>query len=106
VILDGTLLPTDRIAADRPFCSGKHKRHGMNVQVLTDPFGRLMWVSPALPGAVHDIKAARGHGIIEALVNADIPCWADKAYRGRWEKISRITDLVKAVLTLHLVASA
>ena len=49
VILDGTLLPTDRIAADRPFYSGKHKRHGMNVQVLTDPFGRLMWVSPALP---------------------------------------------------------
>jgi len=27
VILDGTLLPIDRIAADRPFCSGKHKKH-------------------------------------------------------------------------------
>ena len=39
VILDGTLVPIDRIAADRPFYSGKHKRHGMNVQVLTDPFG-------------------------------------------------------------------
>lgn len=26
VILDGTLLPIDRIAADRPFCSGKHKK--------------------------------------------------------------------------------
>jgi hypothetical protein len=25
VILDGTLLPIDRIAADRPFYSGKHK---------------------------------------------------------------------------------
>jgi hypothetical protein len=31
-ILDGTLLPTDRIAADQPSYSGKHKRHGMNVQ--------------------------------------------------------------------------
>ncbi|KMS66699.1 transposase, partial [Streptomyces viridochromogenes] len=31
VILDGTLLPIDRIAADRPFYSGKHKKHGMNV---------------------------------------------------------------------------
>jgi hypothetical protein len=41
VILDGTLLPIDRIAADRPFYSGKHKKHGMNVQVITDPFGRL-----------------------------------------------------------------
>jgi hypothetical protein len=32
LILDGTLLPIDRIAADRPFYSGKHKKHGMNVQ--------------------------------------------------------------------------
>jgi hypothetical protein len=34
VILDGTLIPIDRIAADRPFYSGKHKRHGMNLHVL------------------------------------------------------------------------
>ncbi|WP_461088158.1 transposase family protein, partial [Streptomyces deserti] len=61
VILDGTLLPIDRIAADRPFYSGKHKKHGMNVQVIADPHGRLLWASPALPGAVHDIKAARTH---------------------------------------------
>ena len=31
VVLDGTLIPVDRVAADRPFCSGKHKRHGMNL---------------------------------------------------------------------------
>lgn len=99
VILDGTLVPIDRIAADRPFYSGKHKRHGMNVQVLTDPFGKLIWASPALPGAVHDIKAARTHNIPEALTQAGVPCWADKAYqgaspairvpyRGRWDKLS------------------
>ncbi|WP_328491353.1 transposase family protein [Streptomyces sp. NBC_00414] len=79
VILDGSLLPIDRIAADRPFYSGKH---GMNLQVLTDPFGRLLWVSPALPGAVHDVRAAREHGIVDALAAAGIKCWADKAYRG------------------------
>jgi hypothetical protein len=28
VVVDGTLIPIDRIAADRPFCSGKHKMHG------------------------------------------------------------------------------
>lgn len=32
VILDGTLLPIDRIAADRPYYSGKHRKHGMNMQ--------------------------------------------------------------------------
>ncbi|MCZ4117927.1 IS5 family transposase [Streptomyces sp. H39-S7] len=99
VLLDGTLLPIDRIAADRPYYSGKHKKHGMNVQVLTDPFGRLLWVSPALPGAVHDVRAAREHGIIDALAQTDVPCWADKGYRGaggtvripywgRWDNLS------------------
>ena len=99
VILDGTLLPIDRIAADRPFYSGKHKKHGMNVQVITDPTGRLLWASPALPGAIHDIKAARTHGIIDALEEAGVECWADKGYRGaggtvrvpywgRWETLS------------------
>ncbi|MFG2526053.1 transposase family protein [Streptomyces sp. NPDC048527] len=82
VILDGTLLPIDRIAADTPYYSGKHKRHGMNVQVLTDPFGRLLWASAALPGSTHDLTAARHHGIIEALTTVGLKCWADKAYQG------------------------
>jgi hypothetical protein len=34
VILDGTLNPIDRVAEDRPHYSGKHKRHGVTVQVL------------------------------------------------------------------------
>lgn len=100
VLLDGTLLPIDRIAADRPFYSGKHKKHGMNVQVLADPAGRLLWASPASPGAVHDIRAAREHGILDALTSADIDCWADKGYhgagpavpvpyRGRWRTCPR-----------------
>lgn len=42
LILGGTLLPIDRIAADRPFYSGKHKKYGMKVQVIADPKGRLL----------------------------------------------------------------
>ncbi len=72
LILDGTLLPIDRIAADRPFYSGKHRKHGMNVQVIADPKGRLLWASPALAGAVHDVRAAREHGVIDALARAGI----------------------------------
>ncbi len=63
------------------------------------PPGRLLWASPALPGAVHDVRAAREHGIIAALTYAGIACWADKGYRGaggtvrvpywgRWENLS------------------
>jgi hypothetical protein len=39
VLLDGTLLPIDRIAADRPFYSGKRKQDGMNVQTLARSAG-------------------------------------------------------------------
>lgn len=71
----------------------------MNVQVVSDPLGRLLWASPALPGAVHDVRAAREHGIIDALATADVAVWADKAYRGaggtvrtpywgKWETLS------------------
>ncbi|RCH65470.1 IS5/IS1182 family transposase [Streptomyces sp. SDr-06] len=82
VILDGTVLPINRVAADRPYYSGRKRHHGMNVQVLTDPFGRLLWASPALPGATHDLTAAREHGLIDALAEASLKCWADKAYQG------------------------
>jgi hypothetical protein len=57
VILDGTLIAIDRVAADRPFYSGKHKRHGMNLQVIASSDGPILWVSGALPWSVHDKKA-------------------------------------------------
>jgi hypothetical protein len=57
VILDGTLIPVDRLVADRPFYSGKHRKHGMNLQVIASPDGDILWVSGALPGSVHDKKA-------------------------------------------------
>ncbi|RKR92194.1 DDE superfamily endonuclease [Micromonospora pisi] len=53
-ILDGTLIPIDRVADQKPYYSGKHKRHGVNVQVIADPAGRLVWASPALPGRHRD----------------------------------------------------
>jgi hypothetical protein len=84
VILDGTLIPIDRIGGskDRRYYSGKHKRHGVNVQVLADPHGELVWASPALPGSIHDLKAARSHGLIEALTRSAVATLADKGYRG------------------------
>jgi hypothetical protein len=63
-IVDGTLIPIDRVADQKPYYSGKHRRHGVNVQVIADAAGRLIWASAALPGAAHDLTAARTHGII------------------------------------------
>src|SRR6185437_15938094 len=67
VVLDGTLIPVDRVAADRPFYSGKHKKHGMNVQVIASPGGDILWVSGALPGAVHDKNAEWIWGVLAEL---------------------------------------
>ena len=87
-ILDGTLIPIDRIADQKPYYSGKHKRHGVNVQVIADAAGRLVWASAALPGAVHDLTAARTHGIIDALSSDDVMTFADKAYQGARGSVS------------------
>src|SRR5215468_10452944 len=70
VVIDGTLIPIDRAAADRPFYSGKHRRHGMNLPVMPSPGGDILWVSGPLPGAVHDLTAARIWGIIGELAAA------------------------------------
>jgi hypothetical protein len=58
-ILDGTLIPIDRVADQKPYYGGKRQRHGVNVQVIADPADRLVWASPALPGSAHDLTAAR-----------------------------------------------
>src|SRR6266536_2760038 len=52
VVIDGTLIAIDRVAKDRPFYSGKHKKHGMNRQVISSPDGTIWWVSGPLPGSV------------------------------------------------------
>jgi hypothetical protein len=82
VVLDGTLIPIDRVAADRPFYSGKHRRHGMNLQVIASPDGTILWVSGPLPGSVHDKKAEWIWGVLDELEAAGLITLADKGYRG------------------------
>jgi hypothetical protein len=65
VILDGTLIETDRIHTRGPtpgvdlWWSGKHHRHGANIQVVSAPDGWPLWTSNARPGREHDTTAAR-----------------------------------------------
>jgi hypothetical protein len=82
LVIDGTLIPIDRVAADRPFYSGKHRRHGMNLQVIASPGGDIVWVSGPLPGAVHDLTAARIWGIIRELAASGLIVLGDKGYLG------------------------
>src|SRR5262245_15817891 len=87
VVIDGTLIPIDRVAADRPFYSGKHRRHGVNLQVISAPDGEILWVSGPLPGAVHDLTAARIWGILRELAAAGLVTLADKGYHGAGDHV-------------------
>jgi hypothetical protein len=52
------------------------------VQVIADRAGRLVWAPPALPGAAHDLTAARTHDIVNALTSAEVLTFADRGYQG------------------------
>jgi hypothetical protein len=82
VVIDGTLIPIGRVAADRPFCSGRHHRHSMSLPVIAAPGGEIVWVSGPLPGAVHDLNAARIWGIVRELAASGLIVLADKGYHG------------------------
>jgi hypothetical protein len=67
VIIDGTLIETDRCRTPGPtpgvdlWWSGKHEQHGGNIQVITAPDGWPVWTSPVRPGREHDTTALREH---------------------------------------------
>jgi hypothetical protein len=90
VCLDGTLFETSRIhdpSDESPgdqWYSGKHRRHGGNIQVVTDPTGFPIWTSPVEPGSTHDIIAARNHclGQLYAAARTGLPTLTDKGYAG------------------------
>jgi hypothetical protein len=98
VILDSSVLRIDWVGMasgyHRAFYSGKHKAHGLSVQVIADPVGRLVWISPPLPGARHDIGAAREHGIIEHQIAAA----ADTAYQGAGPTVAARSGAVARTL--------
>jgi hypothetical protein len=90
VIIDGTLVPIDRIATDRPFYSGKHKRHGVNLQVIASPDGTILWVSGQLPGSTHDTAGARIWQVLAAVDEAGLIALGDKGYHGYDETGQRV----------------
>jgi len=91
--LDGTLIPTDRIATrvevnGRPahhlWFSGKHRVFGGTVQVLTDHTGFPLWISAVRPGSTVDLSAARELVLPALYPHAvrGLPVLADKGYTG------------------------
>jgi len=91
--LDGTLIPTDRVAArvevhGKPahhlWFSGKHRVFGGNVQVVCDHTGFPLWVSDVRPGSTVDLTAARELVLPTLYPHAirGLPVLADQGYTG------------------------
>lgn len=85
--------------------------------MVTDPVGRLLWISPTMPGRAHDLTAARAHritGICErqvvnrALSTARAPVERGVARLKSWRifrrsrcSANRMSSISAAVLTLE-----
>ena len=66
-LIDGTLVPTFNWRHRTDLLSGKHRKHGVNLQVFVDVHGRLIAISPASPGSWHDIHCLREAGWVDLL---------------------------------------
>ena len=93
VILDGKIIPSDRCKEPAisvkgevidVWYSGKAHTHGGNIQAVLAPDGFPLWVSPAEPGSVHDLTAARAHALpaLYQAAAAGLPALADPGYDG------------------------
>lgn len=95
VIVDGTLIHTDRIATPGPtrgvdlWWSGKHHHHGGNIQVVSAPDGWPLWTSDVRPGREHDTSAARADPDLLARIadwiSSGAVALADLGYEGEPE---------------------
>jgi len=92
LILDGTLVSSDRCAGKKTskkgkeidrWYSGKAHEPAGNVQALTVPRGVPLWVSDVLPGSTHDLTAARELVLPQARPYLrELPILADSGYEG------------------------
>jgi hypothetical protein len=94
LIVDGVHVPSvtsgRKTAGQRAYYSGKHERHGLNVQTVCSPDGELLRAAAPLPGATVDVTAARRAGIAAMLLSvtgvlADLgyPGWDQEVITGR-----------------------
>ena len=92
LILDGTLIASDRCAAKKTSRKGKQidawysaraRRPAGNVQGLAAPRGMPLWVSGALPGSTYDLTAARALVLPQARPYlGKLPFLADSGFEG------------------------
>lgn len=101
VIIDAKEQPFRRPQGweqQKPFYSGKKKRHTVKNQVVCRPDGRLGAVSQTVPGSTHDLTVLRGDGLLDRL-DPDEGAMGDKAYTGPQADRPEVPVIVPAKAT-------
>ncbi len=83
-IVDATEQRVERAqdnATQRAHYSGKKKAHTRKTLVVVNERGRLRYVSPSVPGSIHDLTLVRQSGTLEEIP-PDLSLMADSGFQG------------------------
>jgi hypothetical protein len=79
LIIDATEQPIERPKkTQKPYYSGKKKRHTLKTEIRVTRKGRIVHVSKSRPGSVHDFKLHK----TEPLIPKETRAFADSGYQG------------------------
>lgn len=93
VIVDGTEFAVARPGdqeAQRPFYSGKRKTHTTKTIAVCDGASNLLWATPLLPGATHDLTALRDANLSEHLADSGLDVLADSGFQGLQHDVANL----------------
>lgn len=93
LIIDGTEFsvarPGDQ-AAQRPFYSGKKKTHTTKTIAVCDGSSNLLWATPLVGGATHDLAALRDANLPAHLAESCLDVLADSGFQGLQHDVATI----------------
>lgn len=86
-LIDGSFVPIPRPGkggwdAQKAQYSFHRHRHVNTYQAISDDNGKLLWVTRAEPGAIHDLTAIANSTAAGPLSTSEVTVLADKAYIG------------------------
>lgn len=93
VIIDGTEFGVERPSdydAQRPFYSGRKKTHTAKTIAITDRSSNLVWTTPLVGGATHDLTALRDANLAEHLHDSGLAVLADSGFQGLQHQVTFI----------------
>lgn len=91
LIVDGTEFGVAKPSGDkaqRPFYSGKKKTHTAKTIAVTDSSSNLLWATPLVGGATHDLTALRDANLAAHLDDSALDVLADSGFQGLHHEVA------------------